>query len=163
MLADISREGEEDIFVLQTSARSSRQNSVVFDEEIVYDYLESPKEKEEEVADISVVSSEDTDFYSLSESDYEKDNNQQINNHYQGKEEDDEISVDLGSKSLRYEVNTPAITTRARSACTSFRYVGDEPSLRVTKKIAFVLDDDNIDGIVFFCILIHSHTYIKYK
>ncbi|PWA42562.1 hypothetical protein CTI12_AA543480 [Artemisia annua] len=145
LLADISREGEEDLFVLQTSARSSRQNSVVFDEEIVYDYLESPKEKEEEVADISVVSSEDTDFYSLSESEYEEDSNQQINNHYQGKEEDDEISVDLGSKSLRYEVNTPAITTRARSACTSFRYVGDEPSLRVTKKIAFVLDDDKIN------------------
>ncbi|GKE30648.1 hypothetical protein Tco_1446032, partial [Tanacetum coccineum] len=44
----------EDLFVLQTSSRSSRQNSVVFDEEIVHDYLESPKEKEEEVGDISI-------------------------------------------------------------------------------------------------------------
>ncbi|GJZ40099.1 ribosomal protein L34Ae protein [Tanacetum coccineum] len=145
LLAHINREGQEDLFVLQTSSRSSRQNSVVFDEEIVHDYLESPKEKEEEVGDISVVSSEDMDFYSLSESEYEEDSNQQINNRHQGKEEDDEISMGLGSKSFRYEVNTPAITTRARSACTSFRYVGDEPSLRVTKKIAFVLDDDKME------------------
>ncbi|GJZ40095.1 ribosomal protein L34Ae protein [Tanacetum coccineum] len=139
------QEQEEEEEDNETSSRSSRQNSVVFDEEIVHDYLESPKEKEEEVGDISVVSSEDMDFYSLSESKYEEDNNQQINNRHQGKEEDDEISMGLGSKSFRYEVNTPAITTRARSACTSFRYVGDEPSLRVTKKIAFVLDDDKME------------------
>ncbi|GKE24116.1 hypothetical protein Tco_1435628 [Tanacetum coccineum] len=150
LLAHINREGQEDLFVLQTSLRSSRQNSVVFDEEIVHDYLESSKEKEEEVGDISVVSSEDMDFYSLSESEYEEDSNQQINNRHRGKEEDDEISMGLGSKSFRYEVNTPAITTRARSACTSFRYVGDEPSLRVTKKIAFVLDDDKMEGIVLY-------------
>ncbi|GJT31359.1 ribonuclease H-like domain-containing protein [Tanacetum coccineum] len=146
LLAHINIEGQEDLFVLQTSLRSSRQNCVVFDEEIVHNYLESPKEKEEEVGDISVVSSEDMDFYSLSKSEYEEDSNQQINNRHQGKEEDDEISMGLSSKSFRYEVNTPAITTRARSACTSFRYVGDDPSLRVTKKIAFVLDDDKMEA-----------------
>ncbi|GKB91536.1 ribosomal protein L34Ae protein, partial [Tanacetum coccineum] len=153
LLAHINREGQEDLFVLQTSSRSSPQNSVVFDEEIVHDYLESPKEKEEEVGDISVVSSEDMDFYSLSESEYEEDINQQINNRHEGKEEYDEISMGLGSKSFRYEVNTPPITTRARSTCTSFRYVGDEPSLRVTKKIAFVLDDDKMEGIVLYSLL----------
>ncbi|GJW18224.1 ribosomal protein L34Ae protein [Tanacetum coccineum] len=145
LLAHINIEGQEDLFVLQTSLRSSRQNCVVFDEEIVHNYLESPKEKEEEVGDISVVSSEDMDFYSLSKSEYEEDSNQQINNRHQGKEEDDEISMGLSSKYFRYEVNTPAITTRARSACTSFRYVGDDPSLHVTKKIAFVLDDDKME------------------
>ncbi|GKC38776.1 hypothetical protein Tco_1051160, partial [Tanacetum coccineum] len=53
--------------------------------------IKSPKEKEEEVGDISVVSSEDMDFYSLSESEYEEDSNQQINNRHRGKEEDVEI------------------------------------------------------------------------
>ncbi|GJX46539.1 ribosomal protein L34Ae protein [Tanacetum coccineum] len=38
LLAHINREGQEDLFVLLTSSRSSRQNSVVFNEEIVHDY-----------------------------------------------------------------------------------------------------------------------------
>ncbi|GJW18222.1 ribosomal protein L34Ae protein, partial [Tanacetum coccineum] len=95
-------EQEEEEEDNETSLRSSRQNSVVFDEEIVHGLLEFFKEKEEESG---------------------------------------------------IEVNTPAITTRARSACTSFRYVGDEPSLRVTKKIAFVLDDDKMEELSLLSIL----------
>lgn len=130
---------------MQTSAPSSSQNSVVFDEETVNNLLE----EEEEARSITI--SDDLSFYSLPQSESEEDTSNQENHHHQEEEEEDEETISMadGSKSFRYEVNTPAITTRARSVCTSFRYVGDEPSLRVTKKIAFVLDDDKIEGIQF--------------
>nr|XP_043609059.1 uncharacterized protein LOC122580976 [Erigeron canadensis] len=143
--------------ILQTSSPSSCQNSVIFDDdddEIVHnDPLEvSEEEEEEEEASIISVdqSSDDSSFYSLPESnEHEEHYDSQCLNGEDKKEEEekeeDKISMARGSKSFRYEVNSPAITTRARSTCTSFRYVGDEPSLRVTKKIAFVLDDDKIE------------------
>ncbi|CAH1424711.1 unnamed protein product [Lactuca virosa] len=139
LVADITRDGEELSF-FQTSPTSSCQNSVVFDEEVVSEPLENETDDEER----SVSISDDLSFYSLPESESEEHSSQ---------EEEEEvvemISSAVGpkstSKSFRYDVNTPAITTRAKSACTSFRYVGDEPSLRVTKKINFVLDDDKFE------------------
>lgn len=142
LVADISGDGEELSF-FQTSPTSSCQNSVVLDEDVVSEPLENETDDEER----SVGISDDLSFYSLPEAESEEHSSQ---------EEEEEVvemissAVDpkSTSKSFRYDVNTPAITTRAKSACTSFRYVGDEPSLRVTKKIAFVLDDDKFEGTV---------------
>ncbi|KAI3515786.1 hypothetical protein L1887_14690 [Cichorium endivia] len=146
LVADVTGDGEELSF-FQTSPTSSCQNSVVFDEEIVNDSTDEER---------SVGVSDTTSFYSLPESESEEDINQGNNNQEEEEEaeEDEEEVAELissvggqkpTSKSFRYDVNTPAMTTRAKSACTSFRYVGDEPSLRVTKKIAFVLDDDKFE------------------
>ncbi|KAF5758789.1 putative ribosomal protein L34Ae [Helianthus annuus] len=154
LVADIIGDGE-DLFFLHTSATSSGQNSVVlssgqnsvvFDEETVDDILEAAvvEEKEDEEASTrSVGSSDDLSFYSVPEAEPEEENQEN-----RRKEEEKTVPVagDGGSRSFRYEVNTRAVTTRATSACTSFRYAGDEPSLRVIKKIAFVLDDDKIEG-----------------
>ncbi|KVI04501.1 Protein of unknown function DUF1666 [Cynara cardunculus var. scolymus] len=159
LVADIIEDGENLLF-LQTSATSSCQNSVIFDEEIVNDPLER------------AAVSDDSPFYSAPESDSEEHNNQEDRPEEEDDEDDDEdrdtISLTAGSKSastsFRYDMNTPAITTRAKSACTSFRYVGDEPSLRVTKKIAFVLDDDKIEGIVCVMCMFFAFYFIeKYR
>lgn len=146
LVGDITPDGE-DVCFLQTSfsSPSSCQNSVVFDDEEI---LNNPLEITDDEEVTSIRSSDDLSFYSLpeSESESEEQNNQE--NHNNNKEDEEEGKSTVGgSKSFRYEINSPAITTRARSACTSFRYVGDEPSLRVTKKIAFVLDDDKIEEI----------------
>lgn len=148
LVADhVTGDGEELSF-FQTSPTSSCQNSVVFDEEIVSDSTDEER---------SVGVSDTTSFYSLPESESEEDINQGNNNQEEDEEEAEEEEEEVAelissiggqkptSKSFRHDVNTPAITTRAKSACTSFRYVGDEPSLRVTKKIAFVLDDDKFE------------------
>ncbi|KAJ9550395.1 hypothetical protein OSB04_014440 [Centaurea solstitialis] len=149
LVADIIGDGE-DLRFLQASPSSSCQNSVVFDDEIINDIpLQKPAEER---------SSDDSSFYTPPESESEINNNQE-NYHPEDEDEDededeeedrDTISMmadgsKSASNSFRYDTNTPAITSRAKSACTSFRYVGDEPSLRVTKKIAFVLDDDKIE------------------
>lgn len=149
LVADIIGDGE-DLCFLHTSATSSCQNSVVFDEEIMNDPLERAAVEEEEEEERSGGSSDDLSFHSPPESESEENNNQENHPVEEDDDEDmDTMSLAGGSKSastsFRYEMNTPALTTRAKSACTSFRYVGDEPSLRVTKKIAFVLDDDKIE------------------
>ncbi|KAI7758261.1 hypothetical protein M8C21_003607 [Ambrosia artemisiifolia] len=144
LVADITRDGE-DLCFLHTSATSSGQNSVVFDEEIVDNILDAAAAEEEEAATTnSVGSSDDLSFYTVPEAESEEDNQE----NHRNEEEEKTIPVvgDGGSRSFRYDVNTRAVTTRATSACTSFRYVGDEPSLRVTKKIAFVLDEDKIEA-----------------
>ncbi|XP_076920124.1 uncharacterized protein LOC143581171 [Bidens hawaiensis] len=143
----------EDICFLQTSETSSCQNSVIFDdEENVDDLLEaSPTPEPESTRSERSTSSDDLSFHSLPEYEYE-DDKQENQLEVIEEEENKKVSVAAGgvgggSRSFRYEVNTRAVTTRATSACTSFRYVGDEPSLRVTKKIGFVLDDDHkIEG-----------------
>ncbi|KAI3809755.1 hypothetical protein L1987_19355 [Smallanthus sonchifolius] len=141
LVADITGDGE-DLCFLHTRATSSCENSVVFDEEIVDDLPETaavPEKEEAAETTRSVGSSDDLSFYSLPEFESEEDNQEE-------KKKPVVAGGGGGSRSFRHEVNTRAVTTRATSACTSFRYVGDEPSLRVTRKIAFVLDDDKIEG-----------------
>ncbi|KAL4573508.1 hypothetical protein LXL04_020317 [Taraxacum kok-saghyz] len=148
LVADITGEDEPLSFLQNTSPTSSCQNSVVFDDEEV---VSDPTETDEE----SSVgrSTDDLSFYSLPESESDEHSSQANYHNNEEAEEEEEVAEMTSlaggpkstSKSCRYDVNTPAITTRARSACTSFRYVGDEPSLRVTKKIAFVVDDEKFE------------------
>ncbi|XP_071703198.1 uncharacterized protein [Rutidosis leptorrhynchoides] len=153
LVADITEDGE-DLCFLKTSVTSSCQNSVICDEEIILESLDDEiinqhldiGQDNEEEAKISIESvSDDLSFYSVPQSESEEQNNQENQIHREEDEEHEILSRAGGSQSCRYEVNTPAMTTRAKSTCTSCRYVGNEPSLRVTKKIAFELDDDKIE------------------
>ncbi|KAL8205260.1 hypothetical protein R6Q57_008811 [Mikania cordata] len=161
LVADVTPDGE-DLCFLHTSATSSCQNSVIFDDDESVHALE----EEDEDVDMDVVridsnqtgslsgsvlktfptrrssgSGSELSFYSLPE--YESDEN---NREHEEKKKLSMAGAGGGSRLFGYDVNTRAVTTRATSACTSFRYVGDEPSLRVTKKIAFAFDDDKIEG-----------------
>ncbi|KAK1439826.1 hypothetical protein QVD17_05648 [Tagetes erecta] len=156
LVADITGDDDEDLCLLQTSETSSCQNSVVFDEEITEDdedelletiSAEAEEEEEEEVTVTvarSVGNSDDLSFYGSPEFEPEIENRAEEQRQKEEVEEEKTVAGG-GRRSFRCEVDTRAVTTRATSACTSFRYVGDEPSLRVTKKIGFVLDDDKIN------------------
>lgn len=173
-VADITGD-DEDMCFLQTSATSSCQNSVVFDEEDIVeddddliDTSPPQSEAEAEEEEVSVArsegSSDDLSFYSLPEFEPEVENREE--HRREVVEEEKMVAGDGGGgggRLFRGEVNTRAVTTRATSACTSFRYVGDEPSLRVTKKIGFVLDDDKINEGTYIHTCIHFGFKTRFK